>query len=440
MPEPAVHRLAARAAGIAAPGGLPAPVAEAVEGLVVNGLSQLLRPEGPHFGPSAWLEDEIVAAGIAIHRDDFDDTDPVGGTHPTAPLLPAAIGAVRLRTSPIAGSQFLSALAAGYEVMGRLSRTAPHVLTRTGFHATSVFGALGAAVSAGVLLDLDEARLADAMGIAASQASGVIQSVAEGGDLKLFHGGWAAVAGLHAARWAARGVLTPPDLAIEGPYGLLNGFARRPGLSIDLEALDLEGFTLESIEAKRYPCCHFLHAAIELLLEFRRDHPEVAVEDIEAIRCTLPTEAKDVVCEPRDLRLAATGYDRKFSLPQVAALVVTQGVPGLDWFTDAVESPALAERVEHRLTDDVELRLGYGAEVEVVVAGRTVFAGRRVSAGSDRTAAMRDREFLQHKFRSSLVAHGFDADDADRRLAVVGGVGHAVDVAALLDQLLAPAG
>ena len=78
-------------------------------------------------------------------------------THPGTAILPAALAAAEIAGS--SGREFLTALAAGYEVMERMaSEFIPTVMSR-GFHAGPVFGIFGAAIAAGKLAGLDENQL-----------------------------------------------------------------------------------------------------------------------------------------------------------------------------------------------------------------------------------------------------------------------------------------
>src|SRR5690606_24242950 len=87
-----------------------------------------------------------------------------------------------------------------------------------GQHATSICGALGSAVAAGLLMGLDAEGLTHAIGVAASFASGVIDGNRTGGTVKRMHGGWAAHAGVTAADLTRRGITGPPT-ALEGRFG-----------------------------------------------------------------------------------------------------------------------------------------------------------------------------------------------------------------------------
>ena len=92
-----------------------------------------------------------------------------------------------------------------------------------GLHATSICGTMGAAVSAAMLLGLDEAAISSALGIAASMGAGIIEANRTGGSVKQIHCGWAAHAGIEAALFAEAGVTGPPTV-FEGRFGFLQAY------------------------------------------------------------------------------------------------------------------------------------------------------------------------------------------------------------------------
>ena len=79
------------------------------------------------------------ANGISIHADDYDDTqlavaeDRVYGllTHPTAPVLPAALAAAETRS--LSGKELLLAYNVGVEANARLRRRSIRVITKMVF-------------------------------------------------------------------------------------------------------------------------------------------------------------------------------------------------------------------------------------------------------------------------------------------------------------------
>ena len=125
-------------------------------------------------------------------------------THPGTSIIPAALAAAETRGA--SGEEFLTGVAAGYEIMERLaSDFIPTVMSR-GFHAGPVFGIFGAAVAAGKIMDLDEEQMNSAVALCASLASGNLEGPRSGGQA-LREGG------------AVRNALLAADLAERGHIG-----------------------------------------------------------------------------------------------------------------------------------------------------------------------------------------------------------------------------
>src|ERR1700750_1677841 len=91
-------------------------------------------------------------------------------THPGIAILPTAFAAAEITGS--SGKEFLTAVAAGYEVMERMAAEfIPTVMSR-GFHAWPVFGIFGAAVASAKLGGLDAAQIHSAIAQCVNLASG----------------------------------------------------------------------------------------------------------------------------------------------------------------------------------------------------------------------------------------------------------------------------
>ena len=125
-------------------------------------------------------------------------------THPGTSIIPAALAAAETRGT--SGAEFLTGVAAGYEVMERLaSDFIPTVMSR-GFHAGPVFGIFGAAVAAAKIMGLSEDQMNSAVALCASLASGNLEGPRSGGQA-LREGG------------AVRNALLAADLAERGHVG-----------------------------------------------------------------------------------------------------------------------------------------------------------------------------------------------------------------------------
>src|SRR6516225_8015925 len=100
-------------------------------------------------------------------------------THPGIAILPAALVAAEITGA--SGRKFLTAVAAGYEVMERMAAEfIPTVMSR-GFHAGPVFGIFGAAVAVAKLQRLDENQIHSAIAQCVNLASGNLEGARSGG-------------------------------------------------------------------------------------------------------------------------------------------------------------------------------------------------------------------------------------------------------------------
>lgn len=165
---------------------------------------------------SPGTSDGVRRLAVAAHRTDADDIHWQQLVHPGSVIWPVAllVGAEEQLTS----AKVLAAACAGYEVVVRLAAALGPGHARH-WHVTATAGAVGAAMTAGMLLGLDAAALVDAVGHAASAAGGVAQTMLDGSDTRLFHRGQAAATGLAAAR-AAGGLVGTREI-FEGPAGVI---------------------------------------------------------------------------------------------------------------------------------------------------------------------------------------------------------------------------
>ncbi len=100
-------------------------------------------------------------------------------THPGTSIIPGAF--VAAETAGASGRDFLTGLAAGYEVMERLAADfIPTVMAR-GFHAGVVFGIFGPAVAAAKIMGFTEDQVNSTIALCASLAAGNLEGARSGG-------------------------------------------------------------------------------------------------------------------------------------------------------------------------------------------------------------------------------------------------------------------
>jgi len=165
------------------------------------------------------VRDAALVNGMLIHGLDFDDTHLASIIHATAACLPTAL--TFGEELDVDGRVLLVAYAAGMETAIRVGAAAKGGFHHTGFHATGVVAHFSASVVAARLLNLPSEAIVAAQGIAASTASGVQVFLEEGAWTKRMHPGWAAVAGITAARLAQHGFRAPAR-SYEGKFGFFD--------------------------------------------------------------------------------------------------------------------------------------------------------------------------------------------------------------------------
>ncbi|OLQ72780.1 hypothetical protein BIT28_06195 [Photobacterium proteolyticum] len=298
------------------------------------------------------------ANGAASHALDFDDVSWATIGHPTVTVAPVAFAAAEEKQ--LGGDGILLAYIAGVEAQHQIAKWVMPKLSEQGWHTTPVIGVFGATVAAGVLLDLDETTLTNALAIAASSASGVRGNF--GSQTKAMHAGLAAFNGVNAVELAMLGVTGQPDV-IEAADGFAQCFTGITSLDDAEITLGQRWDLLENgLVFKQYPCCSGSHPAIDcwdaLLIERERGGIPLKTEEIEYIQVGASLLGpRELVCNHPHNAIEA-----KFSMQYALASRLIHGAVGLTEFTgEAVNDPqvqALIPKIRMRVDPELE-KLGF---------------------------------------------------------------------------------
>jgi 2-methylcitrate dehydratase PrpD len=277
----------------------------------------------------------VLANGTLAHGLDYDDTLEGAIVHTGSCCVTAALAAGEARHA--SGGEVLAAIVAGVEVMAAVGRACPGAFHRRGFHPTALCGPFGAAVAAGRLLGLTPAQLTTAFGLCGSQASGLIEYLADGSWTKRLHAGWAAHAGVVAACLAQAG-FTGPRTVFEGTHGFYRAFGGEPSDAARLAALaDGLGheWAIRRLMFKAYPCGSINQPYMDCAARIRA-RPGFDPTAIRAVVCRTAEGPVHRLWEPlADKQRPSTPYGAKFSLPYCVALVLVEGQAGVDGFSEA---------------------------------------------------------------------------------------------------------
>ena len=308
--------------------------------------------------------------GASSHALDFDDVNSRMGGHPSVTVIPAVIAVAEGRRS--GGREVLEAFAIGYEVACQVGAMVGRSHDEAGWHSTGTVGTFGAAAAAAKLLGLGKEETVMALGIAATQASG-LQSMF-GTMCKPLHAGRAAMGGLLAARWASRGFTSNPEALT-----CRQGFAATHSSTFEFGPLPGTGDALavESNIFKHHAACFLAHAGIEAMAALKARHG-IAPDDVRLIRVRIPR----LDLEACDIPAPRTGAEIKFSIRHLLAMVLA-GIDTGEVGTYTAATATRADLIEIRDRIEVEAEEvdeRYRTEVQVLL-GNGEMLRRRVDVG-----------------------------------------------------------
>lgn len=314
----------------------------------------------------------VVAAlvnGTVAHSYELDDTHDITLSHPGSVVISAALAIATARKT--AGSEFVRAVLAGYECMGRLGLAAnAGRVIEFGFHPTALFGAFGAATAAAALMNLPVAGLLTTWGHALSLSSGSMQfsDESEGTAIKRIHAGYAAQQGVLAAEMAEAGVGAPLR-AVDGKYGFLKLFGKDPRPELLLRGN--APLVVQNMTFKPYACCRQFHSVIEALSDVTNGFNSKNVAGI-------TVRGPRVLADQHMIRRPASAMAAQYSLPFVVGASLEFGPTNFDAFSDEnMTHPGILKwadllKVEHDRELQDQYPEHFGSEVEVTfVDGKT---------------------------------------------------------------------
>ncbi len=364
--------------------------------------------------------------GLAIHADDFDDTqlavapDRVYGllTHPTAPVLPAVLALAE--RDGRSGADVLLAYAVGVEVETKISEAIYPRHYNDGFHSTATVGSIGAGAGAARILELGTDTTRVCLGIAASSAGGLRENF--GTMTKPLHAGRAAENGVVAASLAAAGFTAATNI-LEAP----RGFFQAAGGGFDAGMIDGRlgapwTFAEPGISIKPHPSGSLTHPAMGAFLDVVLGH-DIRARDVRRIRVGTNRHMPNALIH----HAPTNELEAKFSMEFCLAILLLERRAGLAEFTDEVVNRPDVQDLMTRVTFEADPAADEGGFREMTSLielelqdGRVLRARAEFGKGSPANP-MRDDELVA-KFLGCLEWGGIPAatgrEVADRVLAL----------------------
>jgi 2-methylcitrate dehydratase PrpD len=293
------------------------------------------------------------------------ECEPLTGSHACGTVLPAALALCQRDHRD--GKDFLLAIALGFELSGRLNRTAVGLESARGFHNPGIQGPFGAAAAVGKLYDFDAATLASALGLAGSCAAGLLEFAWAGDDTKRVHLGRASSMGLESALLARKG-LHGPVTVIEGRYGYFNAFSEPTDIAKLTEGLG-KNWLIQPASHKAF-ATHVTHqAVVQAIQELKREHGF----DPKAITHVSIRGAHRILEDRHSVRDPMTVMGGQYSLPFTAAVALTRDMSDPLVYNDAAVKDPLVRTLakDMELIVDKSLHDLFPAEVTIICGGMT---------------------------------------------------------------------
>jgi|SRR5690242_10248507 len=323
------------------------------------------------------------ANGVAIHVDDFDDTqlavakDRVYGllVHPTVCVLPAALAIGELNQS--SGREFLLAYNIGIEVECKIAEAISPRHYQDGFHSTGTCGVFGSTAACARLRGFDAGRTMRALAIAASHAAGLRENF--GTMMKPFQAGHSAETGVVATDFAALGWTGAEDI-LEAQRGFFHAYGGGYDSNSILNKLGNPWtFQNPGVSIKPFPSGSLTHPGMTELLRLVRAN-SIRVGDVERVDVGTNHNMLNTLIRHHP----TTGLEAKFSMEFCMAILLLDGQADQTKFTDAVVNRRDVQEVMGRVrfyTDPEAEKTGYDKMTTILKI--KLKDGREISGRAD---------------------------------------------------------
>jgi 2-methylcitrate dehydratase PrpD len=321
--------------------------------------------------------------GASAHAFQLDEIHLESTLHPGSLALPAAF-ALAEAAKTVSGRDLITAIVAADEVGIRVGLSCKGGMFKTGFHNQGTTGVFVAAAAAAHVLRLDAHQTQHALGIAGSQAAGLM-AVQDGAMTKSFHSGRAAQSGVYAARLAQLGYTGIPDV-LEAPYGaFFSSFVDEWSEPALTDGLGTRWETLR-IGFKPAPASNGSITAMTAMDRIMREH-DLTAADIESVAAHVTNNTLHHCAWPYEADKVQSVLSAQMNLLYGIAVMALERKNGVEQFVEnKIRDPEIMAligriRVEHepkfegeggrfRVACRLVVKTKAGKEVETIVLYR----------------------------------------------------------------------
>lgn len=379
--------------------------------------------------------------GTQVQGFELDDVHRVGVLHVGAVTLPALIAAVEAGAA-LSGKEFMAACVAGYEIGPRVGICMGQEHIGQGWHSGATLGVFSAAAGAARAMKLDVDQTVHALGIAGTQAAGLM-AAQYGAMVKRMHAGRSSQSGYYGALLASRGFTGILDV-LEAPYGGFCTTFSRSQDRFNMEELSAElgtRFETMKIALKFYSCVGSNHTTLDSIRAIGRRRP------------FHKDEVKKIVVHGSQVTVDHVGWpyspqgltSAQLNLPFCVATLLLEGDVFVDQFepdcvhdearialsrkVECIEDPqitALGSRFRHKVRVEVHLDDGSVHEetLEAPRGSEKSFASQQDIVEKFMKLAVKALPETQARALADAVLGMDDLEDAGQIIGLLAAPGH----------------
>ncbi len=301
--------------------------------------------------------------GFNAHTAELDDGHRKAMLHPGSVAFSALLAVAQEQHMSV--EKFICGIIMAYEATISLGQAIQPGHKMKGFHATGTCGTIGAAVGLAYAMDYTTEQLRSTVSASATSASGLLQLIDDGSELKPYNIGRAALDAVMAFHWGKTGMHGPGD-----PLGGERGFFNNLTSGFNEEKL-LGGngkYRIEEIYRKPYAACRHCHAPIEAALKIQKEgckEPDT-IEKITILTYKMAIKGHD----HNEIHSSA---EAKMSIPFSVATALVNGEANFRQFDEeAVQNKDIRNVIKKiSVLEDPDLTSGFPEKRSAVAIVRT---------------------------------------------------------------------
>ena len=341
------------------------------------------------------LKEAVFLNGLNAHALDLDDGSNRGIIHLGSPLFSVLLPLAQRQGT--GWEKFYESAILGYETAYTLAVSIQPMHKERGYHATATCGVPGIALAVAHMLDYGPLETENAFAAACASATGFLNVLDDGSELKPYNVAKTALLGLIAAQMAEAGFKGPAD-PLAGERGFLKMMAGSSSLPL-AKPLSDGRYAIEKTYTKPYAACRYCHPAMEAAIRIKDKH-RIPLAEITGV-------------EVRTYQLAVYGHDHqdyptspsaKMSIPYGVALALTLGKAGLEEYDSAHigrrDLQSLASKV--RVVADQELTRDFPHATSAVVKV-TLKSGLEAVERIDQPKGEPENPMTEQEFKDRLL-------------------------------------